>query len=116
MKGTTLSIPPPFVHIGPDIERERLGEWGVLLGRRRYRWIDVFVLRLSLSHKLKDVVEERYGQHELWDPVGISIPSREAARRSTTLLDALVPGDLLITEKRLAFHAGARWAATRRRP
>lgn len=114
MKATAPPLPTPVAVFGPDARAGREGCFGVLLGVRRASWIDVVrVTPIGGRGSLSRAVEARFAAYAPWDAVGIAVPHRATRGRTQKLLEALVPGDLLSTEKEVLFHAGDRFTRAR---
>jgi hypothetical protein len=104
-----LVATPPLVYVGPGAEPALRGERGILLGSRRPAWVDVVELDRRPGSKLVTLVDLRFAASFPWDVVGLSLPDAELRRREALLLRELVPGDVLVTERGVRFHSGARW-------
>jgi hypothetical protein len=95
--------------VGPNAERALEGEKGILLGSRRSAWIDVLEFDPRPDAAIRRLVDLRFSPAGPWDVVGLSLSSSELARRRASLLEELVPGDVLLTERGPLFHSGDAW-------
>lgn len=114
MKATAPRLAPPVVAFGPEARAGREGCFGVLLGVRRADWIDVVrVSPVAGEGGLSRTVDARFSAHPPWEAVGIALPHAATKGKTRRLLEALVPGDVLATEKEVQFHAGDRFTRAR---
>jgi hypothetical protein len=95
--------------VGPDAHRALEGKRGLLFGARRTAWVDVFEFDSRPDSTLPRLVDLRFSIEGSWDVVGLSLSSSDLAGARETLLDDLVPGDVLLTERGPLVHDGARW-------
>ena len=99
----------PKVYVGPGAEGVLRGERCVLLGARRFSWVDVLEIGPAGGRTLSSLVDSRFQAVGSWDAVGVSLPGREGVMHKTELLSALVPGDVLVSNGRPLVHMGDRW-------
>jgi hypothetical protein len=102
---------PPRVYVGPNAWRALAGERGVLLGARRAAWVDVVEFDPRPNAGIRRLVDLRFAASRPWDVVGLSLSSADLAVRRNALLEDLVPGDVVLTEKGPRVHNGAAWVA-----
>ncbi|MGH9321807.1 MAG: hypothetical protein ACRD21_22520 [Vicinamibacteria bacterium] len=103
----------PRVYVGPNAERSLRGERGVLLGARRYAWVDVFEFDPRPRAPLRRLVDLRFSDSGPWDVVGLSLSTSDLKRSEAHLLRDLVPGDVLLTENGPRVHTGAAFVKTK---
>ena len=99
----------PRVYVGPNAQRALEGERGLLFGARRTAWIDVLEFDPRPGAAVPRLVDLRFALEGPWDVVGLSFSSSELAFARESLLEDLVPGDVLLTERGALLHDGARW-------
>ena len=103
----------PRVYVGPNAQRALEGERGLLFGARRTAWIDVLEFDPRPGAAVPRLVDLRFSAAGPWDVVGLSLSSSELAFSRESLLDDLVPGDVLLTERGALLHDGAGWRKAR---
>jgi hypothetical protein len=103
----------PVVYLGPRASLALRGAPGVLLGARRPAWIDVLEFEPCTGGGLRRLVASRFQAHPPWDVVGLSLPAAELQKRGKRLLNELVPGDVLLTERGPRLHSGVAWVRAR---
>lgn len=101
---------PPKVYLGPGASRALAGNWGLLSGMRRPRWIDVLAIEPCARPRPAEVPALRFGPPGAWPIVGLSLPESDWRRRAARLLRDLVPGDVVMTEEGARVHLGNAWA------
>jgi hypothetical protein len=95
--------------VGPNAERALEGGKGILLGSKRASWVDVLEFDPRPDAAIARLVDLRFSPPGPWDIVGLSLSSSELLFRRASLLEDLVPGDVLITEQGPFFHSGDAW-------
>lgn len=117
VKAKAPRLQSPVVALGPETDVVRDGCFGVLLGVRRAAWIDVVRVRpVAGEGGLSSAIDARFEAHTPWDAVGVALPHAATRGKTRVLLEALVPGDVLATEREVRFHAGDRFARARLDP
>ena len=101
----------PRVHVGPDAARALEGVSGLLLGVKRPEWVDVLCLEEYAGVSRRRLVELRFDASPLWEIVGVSLPEAQFRRHRSRLVEELVPGDVVLTQRGAFIHLGDRFAA-----